>query len=208
MRFPEVKQQNRKMLILFLAGLILTLILMSLPLYSFDIGIYTKKSANTFVGDEKYQTVRAEVEEVAEDYRAQGFDVEIQESVLERVNSKGKTTSLVTFTVAQRYSRNLFSFLGKSFPSSTVLAAMLVLMLLALILELTGLKGTDDLLPRYLDKRTARLRSGAIAALVLALLLVPVFILMNNVLFWRKIALYNEGLLTDCLLYTSDAADE
>ena len=110
MRFPEVKQQNRKMLILFLAGLILTLILMSLPLYSFDIGIYTKKSANTFVGDEKYQTVRAEVEEVAEDYRAQGFDVEIQESVLERVNSKGKTTSLVTFTVAQRYSRNLFSF--------------------------------------------------------------------------------------------------
>ena len=37
------------MLILFLAGLILTLILMSLPLYSFDIGVYTKKSANTFV---------------------------------------------------------------------------------------------------------------------------------------------------------------
>ena len=54
MRVPEVKQQNRKMLILFLAGLILTLILMSLPLYSFDIGVYTKKSANTFVGDEKY----------------------------------------------------------------------------------------------------------------------------------------------------------
>ena len=197
MRFPEVKQQNRKMLILFLAGLILTLILMSLPLYSFDIGIYTKKSANTFVGDEKYQTVRAEVEEVAEDYRAQGFDVEIQESVLERVNSKGKTTSLVTFTVAQRYSRNLFSFLGKSFPSSTVLAAMLVLMLLALILELAGLKGTDDLLPRYLDKRTARLRSGAIAALVLALLLVPVFILMNNVIFFRRLSLYSAGLITE-----------
>ena len=197
MRFPEVKQQNRKMLILFLAGLILTLILMSLPLYSFDIGIYTKKSANTFVGDEKYQTVRAEVEEVAEDYRAQGFDVEIQESVLERVNSKGKTTSLVTFTVAQRYSRNLFSFLGKSFPSSTVLAAMLVLMLLALILELTGLKGTDDLLPRYLDKRTARLRSGAIAVLVLALLLVPVFILMNNVIFFRRLSLYSAGLITE-----------
>ena len=101
-RFPEVKQQNRKMLILFLAGLILTLILMSLPLYSFDIGIYTKKSANTFVGDEKYQTVRAEVEEVAEDYRAQGFDVEIQESVLERVNSKGKTTAGIFFPSWER----------------------------------------------------------------------------------------------------------
>ena len=86
------------MLILFLAGLILTLILMSLPLYSFDIGVYTKKSANTFVGDEKYQAVREEVEGVAEEYRAQGYDVEIQENVLERVNSKGKTTSLITFT--------------------------------------------------------------------------------------------------------------
>ena len=197
MRFPEVKQQNRKMLLLFLAGLILTLILMSLPLYSFDVGVYTKKSANTFVGDEKYQTVRAEVEEAAEGYRAQGFDVEIQESVLERVNSKGKTTSLVTFTVAQRYSKNLYSFLGKGFASSGVLTAILALAALALILEIAGLAGTDDLLPRYLDKKSARLRSGAIAALVLALLLVPVFILMNNVIFIRRLSLYNAELITE-----------
>ena len=111
MRYPEVKQQNRRMLLLFLAGLILTLILMSLPLYSFDVGVYTKKSGNTFVGDEKYLAVKEEVEAVAEDYRAQGFDVEIQESVLERVNSKGNTTSLITFTVTQRYSKNIFSFI-------------------------------------------------------------------------------------------------
>ena len=32
MRYPEIRQQNRRMLILMLAGLILTLILMSLPL--------------------------------------------------------------------------------------------------------------------------------------------------------------------------------
>ena len=82
MRYPEIRQQNRRMLILMLAGLILTLILMSLPLYSFDVGVYTKKSGNTFVGDEKYQAVRAEVEAVAEDYRAQGFNVEIEENVL------------------------------------------------------------------------------------------------------------------------------
>ena len=105
MRYPEIRQQNRRMLILMLAGLILTLILMSLPLYSFDVGVYTKKSGNTFVGDEKYQVVRAEVEAVAEDYRAQGFNVEIEENVLERVNSKGNTTSLITFTVTERYTR-------------------------------------------------------------------------------------------------------
>lgn len=197
MRYPEVKQQNRKMLILFLTGLVLTLILMSLPLYSFDVGVYTKKSGNTFVGDEKYLAVREEVEAVAEDYRAQGFDVEIQESVLERVNSKGNTTSLITFTVTQRYSRNLFSFLGRGLPSSVVTATILVLMTASLLLEAAGLAGTDDLLPRYLSDRSRRLRNGAIAALVLALLLVPVLILMNNVIFSRRLSLYNAELITE-----------
>ena len=67
MRYPEVKQQNRRMLLIMFIGLALTLILMSLPLYSFDVGVYSKKSSNTFVGDEKYQTVRGEVDALAED---------------------------------------------------------------------------------------------------------------------------------------------
>ena len=197
MRYPEIRQQNRRMLILMLAGLILTLILMSLPLYSFDVGVYTKKSGNTFVGDEKYQAVRAEVEAVAEDYRAQGFNVEIEENVLERVNSKGNTTSLITFTVTERYSKNIFAFLGKGLSSSLVAAAILVLMAAALVCELAGLAGTDDLVPRYLGRKSRRLRSGAIAALVLSLLLVPVFILMNNVIFSRQLSLYNTELITE-----------
>ena len=197
MRYPEVRQKNRRMLLLLIVGLVLTLILMSLPLYSFDVGVFTKKSGNTFVGDEKYQAARAEVEAVAEDYRAQGFDVEIQEDVLERVNSKGKTTSLITFTVTERYSKNIFSFLGKGLSSSLVAAGILVLMAAALVCELAGLAGTDDLVPRYLDRKSRRLRSGAIAALVLSLLLVPVFILMNNDIFSRQLSLYNAELITE-----------
>ena len=197
MRYPEVRQKNRRMLLLLIVGLVLTLILMSLPLYSFDVGVFTKKSGNTFVGDEKYQAARAEVEAVAEDYRAQGFDVEIQEDVLERVNSKGKTTSLITFTVTERYSKNIFSYLGKGLSSSLVAAGILVLMAAALVCELAGLAGTDDLVPRYLDRKSRRLRSGAIAALVLSLLLVPVFILMNNVIFSRQLSLYNAELITE-----------
>ena len=175
------------MLLLLIIGLVLTLILMSLPLYSFDVGVYSKKSANTFVGDEKYQAAREEVEAVAEEYREQGFDVEIQEDVLERVNSKGKTTSLITFTVTQRYNKNVFSFLGKSLPSSAVLAAMLCLLLLAALFTAAGLAGTGDILQRYLSKKTRWLRGLAIAALVIALILVPVFILMNNVTFSRQL---------------------
>ena len=197
MRYPEVRRQNRRMLLLLILGLVLTLILMSLPLYSFDVGVYTKKSANTFVGDEKYQAAREEVEAVAEDYRVQGFDVEIREDVLERVNSKGNTTSLVTFTVNQRYSRSLFSFLGKGFASSAVLTVILICMALSLAFALAGLSGTDDLMHRYLDRRTGTLRSLAVAALVLALVLVPVLILTNNVIFSRRLSLYNAGLLTE-----------
>ena len=197
MRYPEVRQQNRRMLLLLIIGLVLTLILMSLPLYSFDVGVYSKKSASTFVGDEKYQAAREEVEAVAEEYREQGFDVEIQEDVLERVNSKGKTTSLITFTVTQRYNKNVFSFLGKSLPSSAVLVAMLCLLLLAALFTAAGLAGTGDILQRYLSKKTRWLRGLAIAALVIALILVPVFILMNNVTFSRQLSLYNAELVTE-----------
>ena len=105
-----------------------------MPLYSFNVSVYTKKSPNTFVGDEKYQTVRAEVEGVAEEYRAQGFACEIGEDVLERVNSKGETTSLITFTVNERISKSLCPLLGPAFPSA-VLAVMLLPDRLALILR-------------------------------------------------------------------------
>ena len=197
MRYPEVRQQNRRMLLLLILGLALTLILMSLPLYSFDMGVYTKKSGNTFVGDEKYQAVKEEVEAVAEEYRAQGFNVEISEDVLERVNSKGNTTSLVTFTISERYSRSFFSFLGKGLPTSFILVLLLGLMGLAPAFSLAGLAGTDDLVPRYLNRKTRLLRNLSVSALVLALLLVPVFILMNNVIFSRRLSLYNAGLITE-----------
>ena len=185
------------MFLLLSIGLILTLVLMSLPLYTFDIGVYTKKSANTFVGDEKYVAARAEAEAVAADYRAQGFNVDISEDVVERVNSKGVTTSLITFTVSERNSRNCFAFLGQDLPSSYALLCMLVLMGLSVVFVITGLIGSADILHRYLDNKSSLLRNLAIAALVLAILLVPVFVLMNNVTFSRHLSLYNAGLLTD-----------
>ncbi len=197
MRYPEIRKQNRRMFILLIIGLILTLVLMSLPLYSFEAGIYTKKSANTFVGDEKYAAAKAEAEAFAEDYRAQGFDVEVSEAVLERTNSKGNTTSLVTFTVSQRYSKSFFSFLGKDLPSAVVLTCILVLMALSVLFSIFGLIGSDDLLHRHLDKKTKVLRGLTIAVLLAAIFLIPVFILMNNVTFSRQLTLYNSNLITE-----------
>ena len=197
MRNPDLIGSNRRALGLVILGIVLSLILFSMPLYSFNACVYTKKSPNTFVGDEKYRTVRAEVEQVADDYRAQGFAAEIGEDVLERVNSKGETTSLITFTVNQSLSKSPLSMLGCGFPASYVLAAMLFLMGLALVCAILGSVSTMDLVHFHLDRRTASLRNLAAVALLLALLLVPVFILMNNVAFSRRIGLYNAGLLEE-----------
>ena len=197
MNEPELRSANRRCLLLLVLGIVLALILMSLPLYSFDAGVYIKKSPNTFVGDEKYEAAMAEVQAVAEEYRAQGFEVEIGEEVLERVNSKGVTTSLITFTITQTYSRSLYSFLGCGLPSSTVLTLILVLMAVALLCGFLGCLGSTETLPRYLPRRSALLRSAAGAALLLAILLVPVFVLMNNYTFSRQIGLYNRELLTE-----------
>ena len=141
MRDPDVLRSNRRALILVILGLVLSMLLLSMPLYSFNANVYTKKSPNTFVGDEKYQTVRAEVEAVADEYRAQGFECEINEDVLERVNSKGEITSLITFTVNERTGKNFWSFLGKDLPSSKVLIGILSLMGLSLIFAAVGLAG-------------------------------------------------------------------
>ena len=197
MRNPELKKANRVSLLLLLLGLALALILMSLPLYSFNAGVFIKKSPNTFVGDEKYQTVRSEVEAAAEEYRQQGLEVEITEDVLERVNSKGETTSLITFTINQSFSKSVFSFLGFGFPSSYVLTLILALMAVGLFCALLGSFGSMDQPHHFLDRRSALLRSAACTALLLALLLVPVFVLMNNYAFSRQIGLYNAGLLED-----------
>lgn len=66
---PELRKSNRLCLLLLILGIALTMVLMNLPLYSFDVDIYKKKSPNTFVGDEKYQEVMQQVQAVADEYR-------------------------------------------------------------------------------------------------------------------------------------------
>ena len=195
MRAPELKVQNRRALLLLVLGLVLALILMSLPLFHFTAAVYSKKSSNTFVGDEKYQAAMEEIDAVAEEYRAQGFAVSLQEDVKERVNSKGETTSLITFTLSQDFSKSMWSFLGKGFSASAVLLAIVLCLGLTVLLSLAGLAGSSDLLPRFLDDRSRGLRSAACVTALLALLLVPVFLMMSNYTFSRQLSLYNSELV-------------
>lgn len=197
MNEPELRKSNRLCLLLLILGIALTMVLMNLPLYSFDVDIYKKKSPNTFVGDEKYQEVMQQVQAVADEYREQGLEVEVGETVkLTETKTKG-TTSLIIFTISQRTSRNVFSFLHCDLPSSLVVKLILFLCGLAIVLALCGSFGCMERLPRYLPRRSAILRSSSCAALLLAILLIPVFILMNNYTFSRQLSLYNKELITE-----------
>ncbi|MBQ7825448.1 MAG: hypothetical protein IJ337_03740, partial [Clostridia bacterium] len=134
--------RNRRSLIVCAVMLALAIVLLSLPFYHFDATLYTKRSGNTFVGDEKYVAVKAEVEAAAEEFRAQGHEgVEIRETVTERVNSKGVTTSMVAFTVGSSQSYNGWDFVGAGLPGSRILIAVIVCLAAAAVLAILGSVG-------------------------------------------------------------------
>ena len=191
----KTRSSCRAFLLLFLCSILGACLLMSLPLYHFQAGVYTKKSPNTFVGDEKYQEILAEVEQEAENFRSQGMEVEIHEAVTERINSKGETTSLITFSIDQSIDRSFWSFLRAELPSSYVARAILVFLVLSVLFLAAGCAGSVGTPHRELSGRQKRLRSLSGICLLADLLLTPVFILLNNVIFWRRLRLYQDGQL-------------
>ena len=193
----EFRRQNKIALFLMMIGLILSLIIMLLPLYTFRAGVFTKKSSNTFYGDEKYLAARAEVEEAAREFESSGFPVTITEDALERTNSKGETTSLYTFTIEQTFGRNLFAFLRSPLASGHVFRFLLCTAVLTLLFALLGLAGSIDTHPKYLPKGKAFFRSASVISGVLSLLSVPVFVMLNNYTFSRKLSLYRDELIED-----------
>ena len=197
MKTDNLLSKNRASLILLAAGIILAVALMSLPMYRFTASVYTKKSSNTFVGDEKYKEVRAEVEAEAEKFKDQGLDVEITETVTERTNSKGETTSLVAFSIQETFEKNIWSFIGGNVPSSHVLRIIALCAVLGLLCALAGSAGSLGQITRLLSGRDRKLRGAACVFLAADIALTPVFILMNNYIFWRKLGLYNAELITE-----------
>ena len=160
MKRTDYKRMNMVSLGLVMIGLILALGLLLAPLYTIRAGIYTKKSSNTFVGDEKYLEVKKEVEAEADRYREQGLSVQIRESVTERTNSKGEKTSLVTFSIEQAFTRSAISFLKSGLPTGRILMLLLAVMALTVLSALAGSAGSLDILHRDLGRGAKLLRSG------------------------------------------------
>ena len=184
--------------------------MLCLPLYSFSATVFTKKSGNTFVGDEKYLAARAEVEEAADARRAAngGVPVEIVENVTERTNSKGEKTSMVAFEVREEMRRNGWQFLGSGLAAGRLLGAALACVIAAFLLMLAGLRGGMDTDWPELPAAPHRLRRAAVWLALVALLLVPVFRMACNLAFTRQIKLASDGFARpgfDALLARLDA---
>ena len=201
-----MKRKNKSTLLVCINCMIITLAILLLPLAFFETSIYVKRSANTFVGDEKYVEARAEVEAVA----AQHEGAVIEESVTERVNSKGVTTSMVTFTVKETVRRNGLDFLlhgvGHSEGMSgvgpaNVMRLLLGSMAVSLVLLLCASYKTLELPRTDLPKTAKRLYTAAGVFALIAWFCVPAFARAMNYTFARQVDLLVGGhIQNDALL--------
>ena len=200
------KQKNKSRLMVCLSCLLITLSVLLLPLAFFETSIFVKRSANTFVGDEKYVEARAEVEAVAAQYEG----ATIEESVTERVNSKGVTTSMVTFTVKETVKRNGLDFLlggiGHSEGMSGIGPTNVIRLLLgclaaSVVLAFCASRKTLVLPREQLPEKTKRLYTAASVFALIALLCVPAFARSINYTFSRQVDLLVGGhIQNDALL--------
>ena len=173
------------------ALILLSVLMFCLPVYSFQTVVFTKRSGNTFRGDERYQKARAEADALAEDYRLRGIATEVTEEVIERVNSKGETTSLMIFRVSREVGVTGWDFIRTGFPSGRVLILMLGAEAVALAAAFAA--GIRDV-SREKERNLRRgLRKGAAWLALLAAVLSVVFVLMTNVVIYRWIGTYAAG---------------
>ncbi|MDO5444015.1 MAG: carbohydrate ABC transporter permease [Eubacteriales bacterium] len=192
-----IVKENRTSVIVLILAFALICTLLCLPAYEFTSSIYTKKSGNTFVGDEKYVAVKAEVEAVAEDYRADGIEVTLKENVIERTNSKGKTTSMVSFSLDHTFTKSGWSFINSGLTSSWVLLGIILCSALSCACGLAGIVGSMGDSYNRLDGRSAAFRSASGYLALFVMLLVPVFFMMNTFAMSRQVKLFTSETITD-----------
>ena len=186
-----VRKKNAVCLCAVILLLLLSLLLLSLPVYRFDATVYTKRSGNTFVGDERYQAARSEVDALMEDYAARGIHTNLSEEIIERVNSKGETTSLIVFRVNRETDCTGWDFIRSGFPSGRILILILCAEAVALLLACGA--GLADSGRKHADPVRRRIRHAAAWLALLSAVLAVLFVLDTNVIIYRKIGLFASG---------------
>ena len=178
MQSPEGRARSRRAgLICALAALALIVLLLSLPLLRAETTVYTKKSANTFVGDEKYRAAREAAETAAAEYAGFG-DIDIREDVTLREKSDGTQSSMITFSAVTEKRVSGWQAAFSALPSAIALKALAVFALLCFTLSFAR----------------GRAAAGLSAACgILALLCAPAFAMLTTRVFTREIGTVLSG---------------
>ena len=211
-----VSRKNLTALCAVIALAILSVLILTLPVYKFDVTVYTKRSGNTFVGDDRYLAARADVEAQVAGYSSRGIHTDITEEIIERVNSKGETTSLIIFRVNREIGCNGWDFIRSGFPSGRILVWILSFEGLALVLAcVSGLKFSGK---KSTNVKHRYFRRGSAFLILICALLAILFVLYTNVVINRWIGLYaagvaespGEAVLTsaDMLIYQGAGGEE
>lgn len=184
-----MRKRNMLAIALCLLGAIVILAMLSSPLYEFQTCLFEKKSGNTFVGDERYVAAAAEVAEAAAEFERRGAGglLSIQETVTERVNSKGETTSLVNFRINLSTKRTGWDFMRSTMPNGVMLRWAMIALTLALVLAAISLSGALDAPLRGMAKWRKGLRGAACWLGLISLVLLPVFAAYTTRVFNREI---------------------
>lgn len=204
----DTNQRNHALArVFFVISIILAVFVFARPMVRFDVELDKKKSGNTFVGDEKYIKTLAEMEAIAEGYReSTGAEVWVDEAVTERQNSKGETTSLVTFRVLTGAEKTGLDFLGCALPAGRILWILVICLIIAVVLSLPLSKSEkkEKDVPAWMKT----LRSFAIVGAVIAMALVPVFMMSVTRTYNRTTKLYIAELKGEEALPEFNAAGE
>ena len=182
-------------LLLSLIAAALALMLLSLPLCEFTSSVYSKRLGNTKVGDEKYVTARSEAEaELARHIQETGRTAELREDVLERVNSKGVTTTMITLTVEEKQTRSGWAFMASGLTAGRELLLLAACVALSGVFLAVSVLRSPGKAPRQLSGMDKGLRGAACWLALAALIILPVFMLTCNVELIRRVSLGAAGL--------------
>ena len=187
---PQRKSERKKAGLygaaLCITALVLTALLLCLPLFDFNAKVFTKKYANTDVGSEKYLAAREEVAEIAASY---GSGAEISETLTQRTNSKGVTSTLVTFTVSSESARSGWQIIGSGLPAGKLMRAMALLALASAALSVLCRPMKPVAEPSGMGKGRRQLLTLAVLLGVIAIMLVPAASMNMNRVLNREIGL-------------------
>lgn len=187
-------RRNKVALIISIVSALLVIVLMALPIFQFSTEIGKKRSGNTRIGDETFQTVLAELEETATAHEAEsGNPCTITYTENANTKKSGETTYSVMFYTHEIASRTGYDFMASGLPGGRLLLVALLCVVLAPLCMVLGLQKGWDTHPKHLTKRMQGLRGLACWLLLIALILLPVFIFVNNLTFVREAQIVKNG---------------